>query len=176
MKELSRTEGPNQTSIRFASYQLPFAFSSLVFRDYRVNPVIGATYYAGSGMILNVTGPDCNVTLKEEGGAVICTVRYTGQASIVFNGETVYTSTTKAITRYEGTDLLVQDWLKGTWSPEKGVILERPAGMTIEDSEFFLMVFQPQVAVPEFGAFLPVVVAVMAAAASLIARRRRDAV
>jgi hypothetical protein len=153
LRELSRTEDLNQTHICFAADSLPFDFSNLVFGDYSSGPLVGETYYAGSGMILNVSGPNGNVTLREHDGAVIRTVQYQGQESIVFNGETVRTSTPKTTTRYEGTDLLVQDWLEGSWSPEEGVVLERPTGMTIEESEFFLMVFQPPAAVPEFGAF-----------------------
>ncbi len=171
MSELSRTEEANKTTIRFTSSALPFDFRSLVFRDYTVNTVIGATYYAGSGMILNASGQNGNVALREQDGIMIQTIEYQGQSSIVFNGETVYTSTTKATTLYEGTDLLVQDWLKGTWSPEKGVVLERPTGMTIKDSEFYLMVFQPPATVPEFGA-LPAVAVLMMAVAILLSRPR----
>ena len=173
LRELSRTEGTNQTSISFTTRTLPFDFNSLVFGDYASNPKIGATYYAGSGMILNVSGPSGNVTLKDMSGRVIRSVCCQGQASIVFNGETVYTSTPKATTTYEGTDILVQDWLKGTWSPEEGVVLERPTGMTIDNSEFYLMVFQPPAAVPEFGVF-PAAAVMIVIVCVVLARFRRQ--
>jgi hypothetical protein len=170
--ELSRTEALNQVSISFSTTGLPFDFTSLVFGDYETNPVVGTTYYAGSGMILNVSGPGGNVTLKEQNGKVIRVIQYQGQTSIVLNGETVYTSTPTATTHYEGTDILVQDWLKGTWSPQEGVVLERPTGMTIETSEFYLMVFQPPATVPEFGA-LPIVATVMMIICAMVARVRK---
>jgi len=159
--ELSRTEAAGTTSISFDADGLPFDFDSLVFGSYETNPVVGATYYAGSGMILNASGSSGNVTLKEQSGKVIRVIQYQGQSSIVLNGQTVYSSTPTASTQYEGTDILVQDWLKGTWSPDMGVLLERPTGMTIESSEFFLMVFQPQAQVPEFGALPMVAMAAM---------------
>ena len=171
LRELSRTDGTNQTAIRFSADDLPFDFDCLVFGDYSRNPVAGATYYAGSGMILNVSGPNGSVILRGLNGTIIRTVEYQGQESIVFNGETVYTSTPKASTRFEGTDILVQEWLRGTWSPGMGVVLERPAGMTVENSEFYLMVFQPPAAVPEFGAF-PVAALTVAIVCALISRTR----
>lgn len=163
--------GANMTSVTFDSSDLPFEFTDLLFSNPQGGSVPGATYYAGSGMIFNVTGPDGNVTMKEHGGKVIRTLQYQGQLSIVFNGEAAYTATPKAYAEFEGTEILVQDWLKGTWSPEMGVVLERPTGMTIDTSEFYLMVFQPQAPVPEFGTF-PLVV-LMVVVVGVVASRLR---
>lgn len=172
--EQSRVDGTDTTAIRFASNALPFRLENIVFGDYSSEPVLGTTYYAGSGMILNVTGPSGNITLKEPAGKLIRLIHYEGQATIVLNGETTYTSTKTTGTQYEGTDILVQDWLKGTWSPETGVVLERPAGMTIVDSELYLMVFQSQASVPEFG-LLPVVGLTVLIVCAFAARAKKKA-
>ncbi len=167
---LVRNQGAGTTSVTFDSTDLPFVFSSLLF----VAPSGGGTdsvYYAGSGMILNVTGPHGNITLKEQSGKTVRTVEYEGQPSIVINGEAAYTSTPKAYAEFEGTEILIQDWLKGTWTPEKGVVLERPAGMTIDTTEFYVMVFQSPNAVPEFGA-LPLVSVAVALVCILAFRRK----
>ncbi len=123
-------------------------------------------------MILNVTGPSGNLTMREPGGKIIRSLEYQGQPTIVFNGETAFTSTPKAYAEFEGTEILIQDWLKDTWSPEMGVVLERPTGLTIDNSEFYVMVFQPQAEVPEFGV-LPAVIIVISIVCGLAARARR---
>ncbi len=164
----------NMTSILFDSSDLPFELSSLLFTSSQSGYTLGATYYAGSGMILNVSGPSGNITMREPSGKIIRALEYQGQPSIVFNGETAFTSTPKARAEFEGTEILVQDWLKDTWSPELGVVLERPTGMTIDNSEFYVMVFQPQAPVPEFGVF-PLAAIMMVVVCVLVNRFRNRA-
>jgi hypothetical protein len=175
MRGICSNIGTAATSVTFDSSELPFEFTSLLFNTLQGGSVPGATYYAGSGMILNATGPNGNITMKEQSGKIIRTLQYQGQPSIVLNGEAAYTTTPKAYAEFEGTEILIQDWLKGTWSPEKGVVLERPTGMTIDTSEFYLMVFQPQAPVPEFGMFPLVALMVVVVCAAVSRMRSRDA-
>ena len=176
MRGTCSNTGTNVTSVTFDSSELPFEFTSLLFSSLQGGSVSGATSYAGSGMILNVTGPHGSITMKEQSGKVIRTLQYQGQPTLVFNGETAYTATPKAYAEFEGTEILIQDWLKGTWSPEAGVVLERPTGMTIDTSEFYLMVFQPQAPVPEFGMFPLVALTVVVVCAVISRLRARDAI
>ena len=71
---------------------------------------------------------------------------------------------------YDGTDLMVQDWRNGNWTPSDGIIIEHPKNVTISGATFYLAVYQPGVSaqMPEFD--------LLAAAASvfvmvLLARR-----
>jgi len=172
LEELSRTVTANKTVLAYSIESLPFDLTTLSFGDFQNGPQAGVTYYAGSGMLLNVSGPRGNIVLKEPSGKTIRELSYQGQASIVFNGETITTSFPRASTDYEGTDVLIQDWLKGTWSPDKGVVVEHPSGLTVERSEFYLMVYQAPTTVPEFGT-LPAVALVVVILFVCSARRKK---
>jgi len=160
----------NGTALFFDIAQLPVNFSIVQFGDYRMDSQYSATYYAGSGVLLNSSGTNAWIALAEGNGKFVSRVFYRGQTMVALNGQTTTYINSSRPAAYNGTDLMVQDWRNGNWTPYDGIIIEHPKNVTISGATFYLAVYQPGVSaqMPEFD--------LLAAAASvfvmvLLARR-----
>jgi hypothetical protein len=151
----------NGTALFFDIAQLPVNFNGVQFGDYRMDSHYSATYYAGSGILLNSSGTNASITLKEGNGKLVSRVFYRGQTVVALNGQTTTYINSSRPAAYNGTDLMVQDWRNGYWTPNDGIIIEHPKNVTISGARFYLAVYQPGVnaQMPEFG-LLPAVLSV----------------
>jgi len=147
----------NGTALFFDITQLPINFSGVQFGDYRMDSQYSATYYAGSGILLNSSGTNAWIALAEGNGKLVNRVFYRGQTMVALNGQTTTYSNRPAT--YDGTDLMVQDWRNGNWTPNNGIIIEHPKNVTISGARFYLAVYQPAISaqMPEFRLIMPVV-------------------
>jgi len=147
----------NGTALLFDIAQLPVNFTSVRFGDYRMDTQYSATYYAGSGVLLNSNGSNAWIALAEGNGKLVSRVFYRGQTMVALNGQTTTYSNRPAT--YDGTDLMVQDWRNGNWTPNNGIIIEHPKNVTISGARFYLAVYQPAISaqMPEFRLIMPVV-------------------
>lgn len=151
--------GTHETSFLFNMDDLPFAFESIAFGDFRTDAEHLATYYGGCGILVDAGGETGTVVLKEGTGKLVASVQYLGQDLIVFSGERRSASYPVASTSYYGTDKMIEDWRNGTWSPSIGVVLEHAQNVSLYSATFCLMVFEPgPVLVPELNNLLIVVV------------------
>jgi hypothetical protein len=164
----------NRTTFLFNIEDLPFAFESILFGDFREDTDHEAIYYGGCGILVNASGSDGTVILKERAGKLIASVQYRGQDLIVFSGERKSVSYPVASTSYYGTDKMAEDWRNGTWHPGDGVLLDHPDNINVASATFCLMVFEPDgvVLVPEFD-FVSIPVVCMLAIFVIGARRRK---
>jgi hypothetical protein len=142
----------NGTALFFDISQLPVNFSSVQFGDYRMDSQYRATYYAGSGVLLNSSGTNAWISLTEGNGKLVSRVFYRGQTTVALNGQTTTYINSNRPAAYDGTDLMVQDWRNGSWTPNDGIVIEHPKNVTISGARFYLAVYQPSVnaQVPEF--------------------------
>jgi len=147
----------NGTVFRFDSADLPFEFSTILFGDYRSDSTFTHTYYSGSGILLNATGTNAVMTLRENGGRFISRIDYHSQPQVVFNGKFESVTYPDNATVYEGTDQIIQDWRNGTWTPDVGVFVEHPSNVTLSGAKFYIMTIEPAgtTDIPEFD-LLPV--------------------
>lgn len=149
----------NGTAFFFDLAQLPINFSVVKFGDYRTDSQYNSIYYAGSGILLNSSGTNAWIALVESNGKVVSRVFYRGQTVVVLNGQTTtYINSSRPAT-YDGTDMMVQDWRNGNWTPNDGVIIEHPKNITISGAAFYLALYQPGVSaqLPEFDLLMPIV-------------------
>jgi hypothetical protein len=151
----------NGTALFFDMAQLQVNFSRVRFGDCRMDSEYSATYYAGSGILLNSSGTNAWITLREGDGKLVSNVFYHGQPLVVFNGQTMTYVNCDRPAVFDGTDMIVQDWRKGNWTPNDGIVIEHPKNVTISGARFYLAVYQPGVnaQMPEFD-LLPAVVSV----------------
>jgi hypothetical protein len=151
----------NGTALFFDLIQLPFNFNGVQFGDYRMDSQCSATYYAGSGVLLNSSGTNAWIALAEGNGKLVSRVFYRGQTTVALNGQTTTYINSSRPAAYNGTDLMVQDWRNGNWTPNDGIIIEHPKNVTISGATFYLAVYQPGVSaqMPEFD-LLPAVLSV----------------
>ncbi len=142
----------NGTVFFFDLTQLPVNFASIKFGDFRGDTQYRLIYYAGSGILLNASGSNASITLKEGNGKLISNVFYHGQRLVVLNGQTTTYINCGNHSVYSGTDLMVQDWRNGSWTPNDGILIEHPNNVTISGARFCLAVYQPvaNAQVPEF--------------------------
>jgi hypothetical protein len=142
----------NGTALFFDIAQLPVNFSSVQFGDYRMDSQYRATYYAGSGVLLNSSGTNAWISLAEGNGKLVSRVFYRGQAIVALNGETTTYINSSRPAAYDGTDLMVQDWRNGSWTPNEGIVIEHPENVTISGARFYLAIYQPSAdaQMPEF--------------------------
>lgn len=142
----------NGTVFFFDLAQLPVNVSSIQFCDFRGDTQYRSIYYAGSGILLNASGSNASITLKEGNGRLIGNVFYHGQRLVVLNGQTRTYINCSNHSVYSGTDLMVQDWRNGSWTPDEGILIEHPNNVTISGARFCLAVYQPvaNAEVPEF--------------------------
>lgn len=161
----------NGTALSFDIAQLPVNFSGVQFGDYRMDSQYSATYYAGSGILLNSSGTNAWIALTEGNGKLVSRVFYRGQAMVALNGQTTTYINSSRPAAYNGTDLMVQDWRNGNWTPNDGIIIEHPENVTISGARFYLAVYQPAASaqIPEFE-LLMLVVGFVAIALVLIRR------
>jgi hypothetical protein len=147
------------TSFSFRAEELPFSFESVSFGDFRDDVEHRATYYGGCGILVNASGAAALLVLRESAGKFISSVNYLGQDLIVFSGETKSVSYPTESTSYSGTDKLIEDWRNGTWSPNDGIVIEHPKSVSVTESVFCFMVFEPsgEILVPELEN-LPVII------------------
>ena len=160
----------NGTALFFDTAQLQVNFSTVQFGDYRMDSRYSATYYAGSGILLNSSGTNAWIALAESNGKLVSSIFYRGQTLVAFNGQTTtYVNSSRPVA-YDGTDLMVQDWRSGNWTPNDGIIIEHPKNVTMSGARFYLAVYQPGVSaqMPEFD-LLSAVASVFAIV--LLARR-----
>lgn len=160
----------NGTALLFDISQLPVNFSRVRFGDYRTDSQYSATYYAGSGILLNSSGTNAWIALAEGTGKLVSRVFYRGQTMVAFNGQTTTYINSSRPVAYDGTDLMVQDWRNGDWTPSDGIVIEHPKNVTISGARFYLAVYQPGVSaqMPEFD-LIPAVASVFVVV--LLARR-----
>lgn len=142
----------NGTVFFFDLTQLPINFASIKFGDFRGDTQYRSIYYAGSGILLNASGSNASIKLKEGNGKLISNVFYHGQRLVVLNGQTTTHINCNSHSVYSGTDLMVQDWRNGSWTPNDGILIEHPNNVTISGARFCLAVYQPVASaqVPEF--------------------------
>jgi hypothetical protein len=161
----------NGTALFFDIAQLPVNFSSVQFGDYRMDSQYRATYYAGSGVLLNSSGANAWIALTEGNGKLVSSVFYRGQTTVALNGQTTTYINSSRPAAYDGTDLMVQDWRNGNWTPNEGIVIEHPKNVTISGARFYLAVYQPGVSaqIPEFD-LLPAVASIFVVV--ILARRR----
>ena len=161
----------NGTLFRFDTTDLPFDFSTVSFCDYRTDTSFSHKYYAGSGILVNASGTNATITLRESTGRLVSRIDYQGQPQVVFNGKIESVTYPKNATTYEGTDQMIQDWRNKTWSPDDGIVVEHPSNVTLRGASFFLMTLEPTVTteIPEFELVLP---AVAGLSILLLLRRR----
>jgi hypothetical protein len=173
LNQSEMTHGTNRTTFLFNIGDLPFAFESILFGDFREDTCHQAIYYGGCGILVNASGGNGTVVLKEGAGKLVASVQYKGQDLIVFSGERISVSYPVASTSYYGTDKIAEDWRNGTWHPGDGVLLDHPDNITVASATFCLMVFEPDgaVLVPEFD-FISVTAVCMLAIFLIGARRR----
>ena len=153
----------NGTALFFDIAQLPVNFSGVRFGDHRMDSQYSASYYAGSGILLNSSGTNAWIALAESSGKLVSRIFYRGQTMVAFNGQTTtYVNSSRPVA-YDGTDMMVQDWRNGNWTPNDGIIIEHPKNVTISGARFYLAVYLPGVdaQMPEFD-LLPAVVSVFA--------------
>ena len=142
----------NGTVFFFDLSRLPVNMSSIQFCDFRGDTQYRSIYYAGSGILLNASGSNASITLKEGNGKLISNILYHGQRLVVLNGQTTTHINCGSHSVYSGTDLMVQDWRNGNWTPNDGILIEHPNNVTISGARLCLAVYQPvaNVQVPEF--------------------------
>jgi len=160
----------NGTALFFDTARLQVNFSTVQFGDYRTDSRYSATYYAGSGVLLNSSGTNAWIALAESNGKLVSRVFYRGQTMVAFNGQTTTYINSSRPVAYNGTDLMVQDWRKGNWTPNDGIVIEHPKNVTLSGATFYLAVYQPGVSaqMPEFD-LIPAVASVFVVV--LLARR-----
>jgi len=158
-----QTRTQNGTLFRFNAADLPFEFSTVYFGDYRSDTSYSHKYYGGSGILVNASGSNAVMVLRESSGRFVSRIDYHGQAQIVFNGKVESVTYPMAATTYEGTDQIIQDWRNMTWTPDDGVLVEHPSNVTLASAKFYLMTLEPSGAtdIPEFE-LLPIIGAVIA--------------
>jgi hypothetical protein len=174
LNQTARSEATNGTTFSFRTDDLPMEFGTILFGDFWTDAGGRGTYYGGCGILVEATGASETITLREIDGKFISSVQYNGQDPVVFSGERRSVSYPTVTTSYYGTDRIVQDWRNGTWSPDQGILVEHPADLTMVDSEFYLMLFEPEdeFAIPEFQD-LPFVLAVLLGVLTIVCRRIR---
>jgi len=158
----SQTRTQNGTLFRFNAADLPFEFSTVYFGDYRSDTSYSHKYYGGSGILVNASGSNAVMVLRENGGRFVSRIDYHGQAQIVFNGKVESVTYPLVATKYDGTDQIIQDWRNRTWTPDDGVLVEHPSNVTLASAKFYLMTLEPSgtTDIPEFE-ILPIVGAVI---------------
>jgi len=163
----------NGTALFFDLAQLPINFIGVRFGDYRKDTQYSATYYAGSGVLLNASGSNAWIALAEGNGKLVSSVFYRGQNIVALNGQTTTYINSSRPAAYNGTDLMVQDWRNGNWTPNDGIIIEHPKNVSISSARFYLAVYQPSVSaqMPEFG-LIPAVTSIVVVII-LVGRRMR---
>jgi len=156
LNQTTRNVGANGTTFVFKLADLPLDFASLQFGDFRADSQYVRTYYGGCGILVNGSGTNANITLREVNGKLVSSISYSGQNPIVFSGERKSVSYPSSVTTYSGTEKLIQDWRNGTWNPGQGILIEHPMGLTLARSDFCLMVFEPSgpTEIPEFDLIL----------------------
>jgi hypothetical protein len=160
----------NGTAFLFDVAQLPINFSVVKFGDYKTDASYNSIYFAGSGILLNSSGTNAWIILREGNGKLVSNVFYHGQSTVVFNGQTTTYANCGRPAIYNGIDIMVQDWRKGNWTPNDGIIVEHPNNVTISGARFYLAVYQPAVSahMPEFE-LLPAVACIFVVV--ILARR-----
>jgi len=166
----SQKHAQNGTLFKFATTDLPFDFSALSFGDYRSDTTFSHKYYGGSGILVNATGANATMVLRESSGRFVSRIDYHGQAQVVFNGKVESVTYPANVTTYEGTEQIIQDWRNTTWTPNDGVIVEHPSNVTLTSAKFYVMTLEPSAIteIPEFE-LLPIVGGIVAL--FVIARR-----
>jgi hypothetical protein len=174
LNQTDRSEAANGTTFSFDNDDLPQEFSTILFGDFRADPYGQGTYYGGCGILVEASGASQTITLREIDGKFVSSVLYNGQDPVVFSGERRSVSYPNMTTSYYGTDLIVQDWRNGTWSPDRGILVEHPVDVTMVESEFYLMLFEPEgdLDIPEFYD-LPLVLALTLGVMTIVSRRNR---
>lgn len=160
------------TQFCFDSGDLPISIAAVNLGDFRKDAEFQETYYGCSGILVNATGSNAVITMRESSGKFIGTVEYKGQDPVVFGSSAWSTSDSTAKT-FDGTDVLVIDWRTGNWTPEDGVIVEHPSNVTVSKARLFVMVFAPGYSqeIPEFDA---VFASVLLVAIFLVASKRKS--
>jgi len=172
LDQTTRQTGPNGTLFQFDENDLPFSINSICFGDFRLDQEYCTIYYGCSGILLNASGGNAGVSLREGFGKTVMWVDYHGQDPIVLNSEVRRDSFTE-VTAYTGTDIFVLDWVDGTWNPRVGAFIEHPENVTFTDATFFVMVFEPSLSaeVPEFS--LPLMVCALTLVICVFRLRKR---
>ena len=159
----SQKHTPTGTLFKFNTADLPFNISAISFGDHSSDTTYSHKYYGGSGILVNATGSNATMILRESNGQLVSTIEYHGQAQVVFNGQVVSVTYPTSMTTYEGTEQMIQDWRSTTWTPGDGIIVEHPSAVDLGDAKFFVMTLEPDAIteIPEFEA-VPIVVGVAA--------------
>lgn len=175
LNQSSAVRNESGTVFKFKEADLPFAFSTICFGDYRADTTFSRIYYGGSGILMNAWGGRASIVLMETNGKLVNRIDYTGQAQVVFNGRAESVTYPTTTTTYNGTDQIVQDWRNGDWTPTDGVFVEHPGNITLSNASFFLMTLEPVVVtdIPEFDLAIPGAFCVLMV---ILLRRRNSAV
>lgn len=170
LDQMSRQVVPSGTLFQFDESDLPFSIGSVCFGDFREDDTFQATYYGCSGILMNASGTAGAVTIFEGSGKRIVEIQYHGQDPVVVGSEVRYDSYSDMVA-WTGTDLIVMDWIDGSWSPRQGIYVEHPADVTFSSARLFVMVFEPSTTleVPEYplpALALALILVVLAASGS----------
>jgi hypothetical protein len=160
LNQTDMSDTSNGTAFSFRTEDLPHEFGSILFGDFRADQGGQGTYYGGCGILVEASGTSASIVLRETDGKFISSVPYNGQDPVVFSGERRSVSYPSVTTSYYGTDLIIQDWRNGTWTPDQGILVEHPEEVTMVASEFCLMLFEPEgnLVISEFSDFTTVIV------------------
>jgi hypothetical protein len=103
-------------------------------------------------MLVNASGCNATITLRESNGRYVSCVDYHGQSQVVFNGKAESVTYPSNRTTYVGTDQMIQDWRNGTWTPSDGALVVHPSNVTLTEARFYLMTLEPngQTDIPEY--------------------------
>jgi len=175
LNHTSRVSNDTATVFTFNADQLPFDFGSLLFGEFRGDSEYSSTYYAGMSLLAWANGPNASIDFLECGGKPIEEISYQGQSLVVLNSWESISKDCQGRTidhRWGSMQIAAYDWRDGCWSPEQGIEIEHPEGVTVSGVTLCLMVYEPgsSTDIPELG---PVSACVALAVVVMIARRLR---
>jgi hypothetical protein len=114
------------------------------------------------------------MSVQEADGMPILEFDYKGQDLVALAGEECYSSHLGSLTHL-GTNILVSDWLGGTWAPGQGISIHHPSNVSLANATLYVMVFEPagMTQIPEYDAF-PAMLCVVCLAVLLCRRDGRS--
>jgi hypothetical protein len=175
LNETQRIVGGGGTFFSFNEKDFPHEARAVRFGDHRNDTEYSSVYFCGSGILVMASGGCCTVSLRGPGGALISEFVYCGQNLVAIGGEEHYTSHPETLV-HSGTNILVNDWVEGSWAPGKGVLVEHPSDVTFANATFYMMVFEPasSMDIPEFGSLVVSIGGTAILVAAMIGRRERS--
>jgi len=156
LNHTSRISNGVTTVFTFDSNQLPFDFGSLRFDEAGAAADFSPRYYVGMSLLAWAYGPDSVIGFLESGVKPIEDIEYLGQSPVVLNGwESMSKDSHGGVIDHTwgSMQIVAYDWRDGCWSPEQGIAVEHPEGVTVSGVTICLMVYEPNdtADIPELG-------------------------